>query len=58
MLTDVTLVEERSKIYGAFNAWSSMGFIIGPMIGGNYFIVFCYLIHELMASNLEEEDEI
>lgn len=34
LLADITPPEERSQVFGTFNALSSMGFIIGPMLGG------------------------
>ncbi|XP_071545968.1 major facilitator superfamily domain-containing protein 9-like isoform X2 [Panulirus ornatus] len=35
LLADITPPEERSQVFGTFNASSSMGFIIGPMLGGH-----------------------
>ncbi|XP_068208413.1 major facilitator superfamily domain-containing protein 9-like [Palaemon carinicauda] len=34
LLADVTTPEDRSRVFGVFNATSSMGFIVGPMLGG------------------------
>nr|XP_045622913.1 major facilitator superfamily domain-containing protein 9-like isoform X3 [Procambarus clarkii] len=38
LLADITSPEERSQVFGTFNAASSIGFIIGPMLG-----VLCWL---------------
>lgn len=35
LLADVTPPEDRSRVFGIFNAASSMGFIVGPMLGGH-----------------------
>lgn len=35
LLADITSPEERSQTFGTFNAASSIGFIIGPMLGGH-----------------------
>ncbi|XP_064077840.1 major facilitator superfamily domain-containing protein 9-like isoform X3 [Macrobrachium nipponense] len=35
VLADVTPPEDRSRVFGIFNATSSMGFIVGPMLGGH-----------------------
>ena len=35
-LTDIYPSEDRSKILGNFNAISSLGFIVGPIIGGHF----------------------
>ncbi|XP_045622912.1 major facilitator superfamily domain-containing protein 9-like isoform X2 [Procambarus clarkii] len=35
LLADITSPEERSQVFGTFNAASSIGFIIGPMLGGH-----------------------
>ncbi|KAK4288299.1 hypothetical protein Pmani_038665 [Petrolisthes manimaculis] len=35
LLADVTTSEDRSRVFGTFNATSSMGFIVGPMLGGH-----------------------
>ncbi|KAK3890818.1 hypothetical protein Pcinc_005263 [Petrolisthes cinctipes] len=35
LLADVTSSEDRSRVFGTFNATSSMGFIVGPMLGGH-----------------------
>ncbi|KAK7068976.1 transporter activity protein [Halocaridina rubra] len=35
LLADVTPSEDRSRVFGTFNATSSMGFIVGPMLGGH-----------------------
>ncbi|XP_068208069.1 major facilitator superfamily domain-containing protein 9-like isoform X2 [Palaemon carinicauda] len=35
LLADVTTPEDRSRVFGVFNATSSMGFIVGPMLGGH-----------------------
>lgn len=49
VLVDVTGVQDRSHVFGTFNATSSMGFIVGPMLGGhlselpNGFTVVCNL---------------
>lgn len=38
LLADITSPEERSQTFGTFNAASSIGFIIGPMLG-----VLCWM---------------
>ncbi|XP_050738180.1 major facilitator superfamily domain-containing protein 9-like isoform X1 [Eriocheir sinensis] len=49
VLVDITRVQDRSQVFGTFNATSSMGFIVGPMLGGhlselnNGFTVVCNL---------------
>lgn len=42
VLVDITRIQDRSQVFGTFNATSSMGFIVGPMLGGKdlFFIVY------------------
>ncbi|OPL21201.1 major 9 facilitator superfamily domain-containing protein, partial [Mytilus galloprovincialis] len=35
LLADITSKEEQSAVLGTFNAASSLGFIVGPLIGGH-----------------------
>lgn len=35
LLADITSKEEQSAVLGTFNAASSFGFIVGPLIGGH-----------------------
>ncbi|CAL4076316.1 unnamed protein product [Meganyctiphanes norvegica] len=35
LLADITPSEDQSHVFGVFNAMSSVGFIIGPMVGGH-----------------------
>ncbi|XP_045133495.1 major facilitator superfamily domain-containing protein 9-like [Portunus trituberculatus] len=57
VLVDITLVQDRSHVFGTFNATSSMGFIVGPMLGGhlsevpNGFRVVCSLAAALFIIN-------
>lgn len=54
-LVDVTRIQDRSHVFGTFNAMSSMGFIVGPMLGGhlsefnNGFMIVCILAAALFA---------
>ncbi|MPC18134.1 Major facilitator superfamily domain-containing protein 9 [Portunus trituberculatus] len=46
VLVDITLVQDRSHVFGTFNATSSMGFIVGPMLG-----VLCWVFIPEKASD-------
>ena len=35
LLVDATRLDQHSQVLGRFNALSSTGFIVGPMIGGH-----------------------
>lgn len=39
LLADITPPQERSQVFGTFNASSSIGFIVGPMLGGKKTLV-------------------
>ena len=34
LLAEITPHEERPRVFGRFNAFASIGFIIGPLFGG------------------------
>lgn len=47
VLVDITQAQDRSQVFGTFNATSSMGFIVGPMLGGKDLLLILEIIVHL-----------